>query len=67
MKTGVMFGGMSSQLGIDDLVTRAKDLEARGFDTLWVPNVFGIEAVTAASIIGRETERIEIATAVVPT
>lgn len=67
MKTGVMFGGMSSQLGVDDLVTRAKDLEARGFDTLWVPNVFGIEAVTAAAIIGRETERIEIGTAVVPT
>lgn len=67
MKTGVMFGGMSSRLGIGDLVARARDLESRGFDTMWVPNVFGIEAVTAAALIGRETDRIEIGTAVVPT
>jgi F420-dependent oxidoreductase-like protein len=34
---------------------------------MWIPNVFGLDAVTAASAIGRETERIELGTAVVPT
>lgn len=67
MRIGVMCGGSSSRLGIDELIERAKDLEARRFDTMWVPNVFGLEAVTTAALIGRETERIELGTAVVPT
>lgn len=64
MRIGVMGGAPES---LDDLVTRARDLESRGFATMWLPNVFGHDAVTAAALIGRETERIELGTAVVPT
>jgi F420-dependent oxidoreductase-like protein len=53
--------------GLDDLVARARDLESRGFATLWTPHVFGLDAITAAAVIGRETDRIELGTAVVPT
>ncbi len=67
MRIGVMFGGRSNPIGIDDLVRKARDLESRGFDTLWLPNVFGLDAVTTAAVVGRETGRIEIGTAVVPT
>jgi 5,10-methylenetetrahydromethanopterin reductase len=67
MQIGVMFGGRSHPVGLDALVARARDLEARGFDTMWLPNVFGLDAVTTAAVVGRETERIEIGTAVVPT
>jgi F420-dependent oxidoreductase-like protein len=52
---------------MEDVITRARDLEARGFDTMWIPHVFGLDAMTTSAVIGRETGRIEIGTAVVPT
>ncbi|MEE2663856.1 MAG: TIGR03564 family F420-dependent LLM class oxidoreductase [Myxococcota bacterium] len=67
MRIGVMVGGASYRGGLEDLITSARDLESRGFPTMWIPHVFGLDAVTAASAIGRETERIELGTAVVPT
>ncbi len=67
MRIGIMVGGSSQRLGLEDLVTRARDLESRGFPTIWIPNVFGLDAITASAAIGRETERIELGTAVVPT
>ena len=67
MRLGVMFGGSAYRGSLDDLVARGRDLEARGFATLWVPNVFGADAVVASALIGRETQRIEVGTAVVPT
>ncbi len=67
MRIGVMLGGSSSRLGLDGVVDRAKALESRGFATVWIPHVFGLDAVTTAAVIGRETSRIEVGTAVVPT
>ena len=67
MRIGVMAGSIRRRDGLDDLVARARDLESRGFATLWVPHVFGLDAVTASALAGRETRRIEIGTAVVPT
>ena len=52
---------------LDDLVAEAQQAEAQGFAFLSVPNIFGLDAITALSIVGRETERIELATGVVPT
>ena len=34
---------------------------------MWVPHVFGHDAITCAALIGSATERIELGTAVVPT
>ncbi len=67
MRIGIMAGATGGPSGIDALVARAKDLEARGFDTMWMPNIFGLDAIGTAAVIGRETERIELGTAVVPT
>ena len=67
MRIGVMFGGTAYRGGLGDLVARAQDLEARGFPTMWVPNVFSVDAITACAVIGCQTERIELGTAVVPT
>ncbi len=67
MRIGVMPGMERSRRGLDDLVAQARDLESRGFATLWLPQVFGLDAVTTAAVLGRETERIEIGSAVVPT
>ncbi|MEM7411310.1 MAG: TIGR03564 family F420-dependent LLM class oxidoreductase [Myxococcota bacterium] len=67
MRIGVMVGGSAQRLDVEALIQRARELEARGFATIWIPHVFGMDAVTAAAVVGRETERIEIGTAVVPT
>jgi F420-dependent oxidoreductase-like protein len=49
------------------IVDYAKGAEERGFDSVWLANVFGIDAVAACSIAGWETSRIEFGTAVTPT
>jgi F420-dependent oxidoreductase-like protein len=68
MRIGVMSGATPGPDGtLDSLVTRARDLEARGFDTLWMANIFGLDAITSLAIVGRETSKIELGTAVVPT
>jgi F420-dependent oxidoreductase-like protein len=67
MRIGAMVGVARGRAGLDDLVGQARALEARGFATAWIPHVFGLDAVTAAAVVGRETGRIEVGTAVVPT
>jgi 5,10-methylenetetrahydromethanopterin reductase len=67
MRIGVMSGATGGPDGeLDGLVARAKDLEARGFHSMWMANIFGLDAITALAIAGRETSRIELGTAVVP-
>ena len=64
MRIGAMIGGRED---LEGLVARTQELEAAGFDSVWMPNVFGLDAMGAFTVIGRETERIELGTAVVPT
>jgi F420-dependent oxidoreductase-like protein len=67
VRIGILFGGSRSEIVLDELVRDTRDVEQRGFSTVWVPNVFGHDAITSAAILGRETREIEIGTAVVPT
>ena len=67
MRLGEMVGGHTSRLRVGDYIEIAKDLETRGFDTMWIPHVFGHDGITLSALVGHETERIELATAVVPT
>ena len=53
--------------GIEDIVEFTRTAEALGFDSIWLANVFGLDAVGACAVAGRETERIEVGTAVTPT
>jgi F420-dependent oxidoreductase-like protein len=67
MRIGVMSGATPGPDGeLDGLVARAKDLEARGFHSMWMANIFGLDAIIAQAIVGRETKQIELGTAVVP-
>ncbi len=45
MKLGLMVGGRSFDGSLETLVDWGRDLEARGFDTLWIPHVFGLAAL----------------------
>jgi F420-dependent oxidoreductase-like protein len=52
---------------IDDFVTRVAGLHEAGFPSAWAPQVFGIDALTALAVAGREVPEIALGTAVVPT
>lgn len=68
MRIGLMVGATDGPGGtIDGLVAAAKRYEAAGFPNLWMANIFGLDAINALGLVGRETQRIELGTAVVPT
>lgn len=67
MRTGLMIGaGWDHDGSIDGLIKLAKRAEQSGFDNLWMANVFSLDAITTLALIGRETSRVELGTAVVP-
>ena len=69
MSLGMRIGinGTGSLGTLDQLVTAVRRAEADGFDSFWVAQIFGMDALTALAVAGREVERIELGTAVVPT
>lgn len=66
MKIGLMVGATGGS-SIDELVETSQAAESAGFATLWMANIFGLDAIGALGIVGRETSAIELGTAVVPT
>ncbi len=52
---------------LNGIIAEAKRAEAAGLSGFWMPNIFGLDAINTLSIVGRETERCELTTAVVPT
>ncbi len=67
MKIGIMTGAVPDpSASIDGFIAQAKDIEARGFPSFWLANTRGHDAVTAMAMAGRETERLEVGTAVTP-
>ncbi len=67
MRIGIMAGATGGEGTIEGMIARAKDVEARGFDSLWVANIFGLDAIGALAVVGHETAKLELGTAVVPT
>ena len=66
MKIGLGIGIAGSE-GIDDVIRQIQRAEEAGFDSAWLPNIFGLDAITTIAVAGRETSRIELGTFVVPT
>jgi 5,10-methylenetetrahydromethanopterin reductase len=52
---------------LDDIVAEVKRVEADGFAFYAVPSIFSLDAIAMLTVAGRETESIELVTAVVPT
>lgn len=68
MKIGIGIGDIAGvPADIGSLIAQAKRAEADGFASGWFANIFGIDAMVAAALCARETTRIELGTAVVPT
>lgn len=66
MRVGI-FGEVVNNGTIDGVVAQAREVEQQGFASYWVPQIFGLDALTALAVTGREVPRIELGTAVVPT
>ena len=67
MRIGIMFGAQGGGSTLDDLVARVRRAEAAGLDNAWLANIFSFDAITALALVGRETERLGLGTAVTPT
>jgi F420-dependent oxidoreductase-like protein len=69
VRVGVFVGDVSGRrTGVEELLAAARDAEARGFSTGWVPHIpWSLDALTALALAGRVTSTIELGTAVVPT
>jgi len=66
MKIGI-FGGDTAGRSIDDVVADARAVEADGFSSYALPQIFALDAISVLTIVGREVPRIELSTGVVPT
>ena len=67
MKIGTMIGADGSRNTLDDVIAVAKRAEDAGLDNVWMANIFSFDAISALALIGRETSRIGLGTAVTPT
>jgi F420-dependent oxidoreductase-like protein len=63
MDLGVFIDSQS----LDDFVPRVASIKDAGFRSAWAPQIFGLDALTALAVAGREVPDIELGTAVVPT
>jgi F420-dependent oxidoreductase-like protein len=60
-----VFGGEPA--GIDEAVAAARAAADDGFSSFWVPQIFGLDALSVLTVVGREVTGITLGTAVVPT
>ncbi len=67
MRIGAMIGADGANATLDDVITVAKNVEAAGLDNVWLANIFGFDAISTLALIGRETSKIGLGTAVTPT
>ena len=66
MRIGVFAVADESAEGLEGLVAQAQQAERAGLATVWVYNIFGVDALTALAVCARATTRIELGAAVVP-
>jgi len=69
MRIGMMLGPERGRYRqkVAQLIADAVAVEAAGFTSIWVPQIPGdFDALTAMTLMGQATERIELGTAVVP-
>ena len=67
MRIGMMIGADGVNNTLDDVIDTAKKAEEIGLDNVWLANIFSFDAISTLALIGRETKRIGLGTAVTPT
>ena len=61
------YGIFAGDDNVATLLETARQAEADGFDSFWLPQIFGVDALVAHGLIASQVPRIELGTAVVPT
>ncbi|QLD84578.1 TIGR04024 family LLM class F420-dependent oxidoreductase [Natronomonas halophila] len=61
-----VFLPVAAQPSVDALVEQARTGEALGYDTAWLPETWGRDAVTTLTSIAHGTEDIDIGTSIMP-
>ena len=64
MKIGI---GVDTSGTLDQVLPRFTQAEADGFASVWIPNIFGYDAIMLLALAGSVTSTIELGTFVVPT
>ena len=67
MRIGAMIGADGTKESIDDVVRLGMEIEAAGLDHGLIAHIFSYDAITTLALIGRETSRVRLGTAVTPT
>jgi 5,10-methylenetetrahydromethanopterin reductase len=67
MRLGTMLSMPGDNATASVLVERAQRAEAAGFDSVWLPQVMGVDALMVLALAGPATSTVELGTAVVPT
>lgn len=66
MKIGLAMGGGDRETP-QQLVERIAQAEADGFPSIWLANIFSLDALTVLALAGERTSKVELGTAVIPT
>lgn len=67
VKFGIMLGGTpTADSSLAHQVATARDVESRGFSSLWMAHIRRYDAIMAMALAAFETQRIEVGTAVTP-
>lgn len=51
---------------LEQLATEAREAHQRGLASVWVPNYFGMDALTSLAMVGRQVPEIRLGTSIVP-
>lgn len=66
MHIGITASTNMAGTSVVDIVQFARDIEQRGFHSLWLSQVLGLDALTVLGLVAHETHRLIIGSAVVP-
>lgn len=67
MHIGIFLGDLGGEASrVDAAVEEARRIADAGFDSVWLPHIFGLDALTTLAVIGAQVPGIELGTGVVP-
>tara|TARA_Y100000588_G_scaffold108100_1_gene118416 strand:- start:873 stop:1790 length:918 start_codon:yes stop_codon:yes gene_type:complete len=66
MKISIYSGSFDSEIGFLDRINYFKNLEDKGFKSLWIANANSYDALNLALYLSTQTSSIELGTAVIP-
>jgi len=66
MRIGI-FGGDTANGPLSAIADQARSVAEAGFASFWLPQIFGVDAISALALIADDAPDIELGTSVVPT